>query len=148
MLETIAEKVIGILIEHVPEFIRKVQSKKEPTATLKDYGYLLSGRLVYLLRYLDQTGDARYPDKYGRVLMAYVEAGDPRPTPNYAPQAEKAWENASKYACWYLSSLGVVSQYGALGGEVAINDIGREVLRVPEIREKFRSAFDQPISNW
>jgi len=148
MLETIAEKVIGILIDHTPEILQKIQFKKKDQKCMKDYGYLLTGRLVYLLRYLDQTGDARYPDKYGRILMAYVEAGNTRPSPNYAPQAEEAWDHASKYACWYLSSLGLVSQYGAVGGEVAINELGREVLRSLEIKEKFRSSFDQQISPW
>ena len=52
--------------------------------------------------------------------MTYAEAGTTAPPPSWAPQAESAWEHASQYACWYLSALGLVEQFGAVGGEITI----------------------------
>jgi hypothetical protein len=145
MWETIAGSVVKILIQKAPDLVEKLKKTNSKKSIGAEYGYLLTGRLIFLLRYLEHTGDVRYPKRYGRILMTYVEAGTISPPANYAPQAEDAWQHASQYACWYLSALGLVSQFGAVGGEVGISEQGQEILKDSEIRRKFKSAFEQQI---
>jgi hypothetical protein len=148
MWETIAGSVAKILIQKVPDLVQKLEESKSQKSIGEEYGYLLTGRLIYLLRYMDLTDYVRYPNRYGRIIMAYVEAGTIAPPANYAPQAENAWEHASQYAYWYLSALGLVTQFGAVGGEVTISKQGQEVLRDSLIRRKFKSAFEQQIPSY
>lgn len=117
-LETIADSLFKVLPDLLPKLLERVQrrrSEPDPESKLEELGKLLTGRLVYLLRYLDQTGDARYPHAYGRVLGAYVDVGSARPPASFSSQAEPAWEHASKYACWYLSALGLVANTARSG---------------------------------
>ncbi len=149
-IETIGESIIKILPDLISGLAGKINYRQAQKTDLNEQllalGNLLTGRLVYLLRYLDQSGDARYPHAYGRILSAYVDVGNTRPDASFSAQAEVAWEHASKYACWYLSSLGLVKQYGAIGGEVAISDLGRELLRSDRLRELYRPAFEQRLT--
>ncbi len=150
--ETIAETVIKLLPELLPSLARFVRILNTPRRTadeqIASLGGLLTGRLVYLLRYFDQSGDARYPQSYGRVLAAYVDVGNTRPAASFSAQAEPAWEHAAQYACWYLSALGLLQQYGAVGGEIMISDLGKKVVRSDRIREIFRPAFEQQVTSY
>jgi hypothetical protein len=149
-LETIADTLIELLPSLLPSATRFVRDVRKPEKNtdekLANLGALLTGRLVYLLRYFEQSRDARYPRSYGRVLAAYVDVGDTHPAAGFSAQAESAWEHAAQYACWYLSALGLLNQYGAVGGEVVISDLGKLLVRSDRIREMFRPAFEQRVT--
>ena len=151
-LETIAHSLIKLLPDLLPSVTRAVRDWWKPEKSrdeqLASLGGLLTGRLVYLLRYFDQTGDARYPHSYGRILAAYVDVGNTRPAASFSAHSEPAWEHAAQYACWYLSALGLLNQYGAVGGEVVISDLGKQLIRSDHTHEMFRPAFEQRVTEF
>jgi len=106
---------------------------------------LLSGRLVYLLRYIDANPDPVYPHAYGRVLASFVDIGHTRQPARFEIRAEEGWGKASQYACWYLSMLGLIKIYGGIGGEVTISNLGKKIIRSDYIRTQFISVFEQSL---
>ena len=135
LLKTITEKMGSAFSRH------RVLSDEEQIATVAK---LLSGRLVYLLRYMDERPDPVYP-RFGRVLASFVEVERTRPAARFEPSAEEAWDKASQYACWYLSMLGLVAVWGGLKDEVTISDLGKKVIRSDLMRNTFREVFRQPL---
>jgi hypothetical protein len=86
---TIAESVVRLL----PSLLPLLQDRRRGRPTepqvqeqVAKLGNFLTGRLVYLLRYLDQTGDVRYPQGYGSILSAYVDVSQGAPQPATFPQ--------------------------------------------------------------
>jgi hypothetical protein len=148
-LVTIGDTLLRVLPDLLKNLSNLLQrggpAPKQMEAQLAAVGNLLSGRLVYLLRYLDHTGDVRSPESYGPVLSGFREVGNPRPPASHSYDAEPAWEKAAQYACWYLSALGLVGSYGAVGGEIGITELGKNVIRSDFVRQRHRSAFDQQL---
>jgi hypothetical protein len=144
-LVEIAAPLLKILIEQLEKakvFTRRKEVSEEHFGTVSK---LLSGRLVYLLRYMDNRPDPVYPRAFGRVLASFVEVERTRQPARFELGAEEAWDKASQYACWYLSMLGLVSVWGGIGDEVAISELGKRVIRSDSIRTTFREAFMQPL---
>jgi hypothetical protein len=149
-MQTIAEKVFLLLPDLMPHLLtylekRKTNHEVDSNDETEQLSNLLTGRLVFLLRYMDERGNARYPEGYGRVISGYVDVSETRPDASYSPRAEDGWKKASQYACLYLSALGLVKQFGGIGYEVDISDLGKKVIRSDYIRKNFGSAFEQEI---
>jgi hypothetical protein len=124
---------------------RKKRSSVLDSPDVKQFRQVLSGRLTYLLRYMDANPDPVYPESYGRVLSSFVDVGSRHQKALYEVEAEEAWEKAAKYACLYLSSFGLVEVCGGIGGEVVISDFGKQLVRTDAIRGFFPSAFKQKL---
>jgi hypothetical protein len=146
MLETLLE-IAAPLLKAITGKMGKAISDGAPLPKeeLERITQLLSGRLVYLLRYMDHRPDPVYPRAYGRVLASFVEVERTRQPARFELGAEEAWDKASQYACWYLSMLGLVKVYGGIGDEVTISDLGKQVIRSDHIRNEFREVFQQPL---
>ena len=138
-------KILPDLYKEMSELIRSGKRGKKMDAQLEDLGKLLTGRLVDLLRILDDTGNVDYPATYGRVLFSYVGPGATGSSGGFSPEVAPGWEHAAKYACSYLSALGLVEQFGAGGSEVKISEIGKTLVRTDKIREYFRPSFSQSL---
>ena len=135
LLKVISKELGGL-------FVRQKDLSEDHLAKIAS---LLSGRLVYLMRYIDANPDPIYPKAYGRVLVSFVDVGRLRQPARFEVQAEEGWEKASQYACWYLSMLGLVKIYGGIGDEVTISDLGKKVIRSDYIRNQFNNVFRQPL---
>lgn len=147
MVETLLE-IAAPLLTSIMEKLGKSFSRqtKLREGQIESTGKLLSGRLVYLLRYMDEKDYPVYPHAFGRVLASFVEVERVRQPAQYVVEAEEAWDKASEYACYYLSMLGLISIYGGMGGEVVINEFGKELIRSEYIKRSFRNVFNQPLN--
>ena len=145
MFPTILECAAPLLMR----LIEKIMSEDKHTSISRkdeeELGKMLTGRLVYLLRYMDIHDDAVYPKAFGRVLASFTEIDNPRQSPIYEVEAEQAWAKASQYACAYLSLLGLVEICGGLAGEVIISPLGRTVLQSGVVKNMFKNCFLQPL---
>jgi hypothetical protein len=92
---------------------------------------------------MDQKMYALPPSHLGFVLAAFREEG--RPVATSHPDAMPGWDKAAQYACWYLSSLGLVNQSHGLGSEVVIGELGKAVLQSNEVRLRYLPAFQQSL---
>lgn len=146
MVETLLEIASPLLKKIMEKVGRDIFSSRELSKEEIDkIGRLLSGRLIYLLRYMDENDYPVYPKAFGRILASFVEVERVRQPPRYEIEAEEAWEKASEYACYYLSMLGLIRIYGGVGGEVVISDLGKALIRSDYIRSIFNNIFKQPL---
>jgi hypothetical protein len=148
-MQTIAEKIYLILPNLLPNLLT-VTDKRETHKELdgkemEQLAGLLTGRLVFLLRFMDENRSPRFPNGYGRVISAYVDVSETKPNVTHSPRVEEGWKKASQYACWYLSALGLVKQCGEIGYEVEISDLGKKFIRSNIIRQNFELAFVQQL---
>jgi len=148
-MQTIAEKVflfLPNLLTHLQTNNNKPETHQELNGKeIEQLGGLLTGRLVFLLRFMDERKNPRYPNGYGRVISAYVDVSETRPNITFSPRAEDGWNKASQYACLYLSAIGLVKQFGGIGHEVDISDLGKKIIRSDYIRKNFELAFEQRL---
>jgi hypothetical protein len=145
MFGTLLEILSPLFRALIGELVQGHKHSVLDSPDLKHFSRALTGRLVYLLRYMDENPDPRYPDSYARVLSGFVDIGKMRQPARYSVEAENAWVKAAQYACFYLSAFGLVQVCGGIGNEVSISDFGKRLVRTDEIRRTFRSAFQQPL---
>jgi len=111
-------------------------------AEIKKLGNLLTGRMVFLLRCMDEYPGPSYPRAWVSGMASYVDFPE-----SQFPEDESgpwdAWEKAIEYACCYLSLLGLVEFYGGFGREVRISQLGIQLIRSETIRNLFRDSFRQ-----
>ena len=102
---------------------------------------VLSGRLIYLLRQIDQIGDFRHESFYGKAV-AYFKCETQAQEGAFSSDPT-AWAKASVYACRLLGALRLV-EYTRTSGEVSITRLGRDVLADDRTKSRFAIAFSTP----
>ena len=140
----IAEMILDVVTPVVKKMVQKIVDRQEDAEELaRD---MLTGRLVYLLRCMDEhCKSAYYPKYYAEAFASFKEEENPE-IPPYDDRTELVWTKATQYACSYLSVLGLVETYGGLGGEVKISPLGSKVIRSDAIRDIFNNCFKQKLA--
>src|SRR5690348_5524050 len=101
-LLTILEKFQPIA-KSVIDYLSQFRGGKTPKATdyeqqIKDTAPLLTGGLVYLLRFMyERDQGVQTPETYGPVIEFF----------NRNKSSVDQWDKAAKYGCYYLSAVGL-----------------------------------------
>ena len=96
---------------------------------------VLSGGMVYLLRYLDTRGYSA-----GALAPALVHFQTKRKIADLPDSEQRSWRKAAQYACQCLRALTLVNVYDG-GNYFRISEQGRRLLNSESLKETFEAEL-------